>query len=106
MKPARLRPAAKTDLADLATYCAETGGASLGQALIDAALHALTVLEGQPSIGSPRWNPAGVEPPLRAWRLGRFPALWFYLERADDVDVVRLLGERQDIAAILGSDGV
>lgn len=41
---------------------------------------------------------------LRAWRLGRFPALWFYLERPDPIDVARLLGERQDIAAILAGD--
>lgn len=104
MKPALLRPAAKIDMADLATYYAESGGAPLGQSFVDAALAALGVLTDQPGIGSPRWNPPGQEPVLRSWRLGRFPALWFYLERADHVDVVRLLGERQDVAAILGSD--
>lgn len=40
---------------------------------------------------------------LRAWRIGRFPALWLYFERPDHIDVVRLLGEREDIAAILAT---
>jgi toxin ParE1/3/4 len=31
----------------------------------------------------------------------KFPLLWCYFERGDHVDVVRLLGERQDVAAIL-----
>ena len=33
-----------------------------------------------------------------------FPLLWCYFERGDHLDVVRLLGERQDIAAILGDE--
>jgi toxin ParE1/3/4 len=32
------------------------------------------------------------------------PLRWFYLEREDRLDVVRLLGERQDIVAILSKD--
>lgn len=29
--------------------------------------------------------------------------LWFYFERYDHLDVVRMLGERQDIASILAA---
>jgi len=43
-------------------------------------------------------------PGLRAWRVAKFPLLWFYLERSEHLDVVRLLGERQDVAAILGAE--
>jgi toxin ParE1/3/4 len=43
-------------------------------------------------------------PGLRAWQVAKFPLLWFYFERGDHLDVVRLLGERQDIAAILGDE--
>jgi toxin ParE1/3/4 len=32
-----------------------------------------------------------------------FPLLWCYFEREAHLEVVRLLGERQDLAAILGS---
>ena len=101
MKPALLRAQAKLDLSDLGVYYAIQGGEPLGQACVDVALEALGLLEVQPAIGSLRWAAADEVPPLRAWRLKRFPALWFYFERADHLDVVRLLGERQDVAAIL-----
>ena len=43
-------------------------------------------------------------PDLRTWRVSTFPLLWFYFEREDHVDVVRLLGERQDIGTILAEN--
>ncbi len=43
-------------------------------------------------------------PGLRTWRVAGFPLLWCCFERADHLDVVRLPGERQDIAAILGDE--
>jgi len=104
VKPARLRPQAKADLEDLGLYYAEVGGDSLGQDSIDEALGALLTLERQPGLGSTRWAVEGERPPLRAWRLDRFPALWLYFERNDHLDVVRLLGERQDIGRILAAD--
>lgn len=36
----------------------------------------------------------------------KFPLLWCYFERGDHLDVVRLLGERRDVAAILGDEFV
>jgi toxin ParE1/3/4 len=36
--------------------------------------------------------------------VGRFPLPWCHFERGDHLDVVRLLGERQDIPAILGDE--
>ncbi|MCZ7562315.1 MAG: hypothetical protein M5U30_21710 [Burkholderiaceae bacterium] len=36
--------------------------------------------------------------------MGKFPLSWCYFERGDHLDVVRLLGERQDIIAILGDE--
>lgn len=104
MKTARLRALAKADLEDLGLYYAEAGGQALGQRAIDEALAALSTLERQPGIGSTRWALDGEQPPLRAWRVSRFPALWLYFERADHLDVVRLLGERQDIGSILNVD--
>ena len=43
-------------------------------------------------------------PGLRTWRVVKFPLLWCYFERKDHLDVVRLLGERQDIATLLGDE--
>lgn len=101
MKPAHLRPLAKTDLSDQAWYYAQEASVPVANDFVDLALAALGALEQQPGIGSPRWNEAGTTPTLRAWRVSRFPALWLYFEREDHIDVVRLLGERQDIPAIL-----
>lgn len=44
-------------------------------------------------------------PGLRSWRVAAFPLIWFYFERADCIDVVSLLGERQDILSIFGEEG-
>lgn len=35
--------------------------------------------------------------------MSEFPLLWIYFVRDDHLDVVRLLGERQDVATILVS---
>lgn len=43
-------------------------------------------------------------PGRRTWRVGEFPPLWGCFERADPLDVVRLLGERQGVIAILGGE--
>jgi toxin ParE1/3/4 len=101
VKPAHLRPLAKADLSDQAWYYAHEASALVANDFVDHALAALGVIEQQPGIGSPRWNEPGTVPTLRAWRVGRFPAIWLYFEREDHVDVVRLLGERQDIPALL-----
>lgn len=34
----------------------------------------------------------------------KFPLVWCYFARAEQLDVVRLSGERQNIAAILGEE--
>ncbi len=101
MKPARLRPRAKIDLSDQAWYYAREVNVDTADAFVDEALAALSAVEQQPGMGSPRWSTWSTQPPLRAWRIGRFPMVWFYVERGDHLDVLRLLGERQDIATIL-----
>ncbi len=44
-------------------------------------------------------------PGLRSRRFEGFPCGWFYFERVDNVDVVRLLAYAQDLAMILGDIG-
>lgn len=101
MKPARLRLAAKQDLSDAAVYYAEQGGLALGEDFLLEATAALSRTESMPGLGSPRAGQlCGVEG-LRAWPVKQFPLRWFYFERDEHLDVVRLLGDRQDIAAIL-----
>ena len=69
--------------------------------LVVATNAALDKLELEPGIGSPTLGKDLGIPDLRSWRVTGFPLLWFYFERDDHLDVVRLLGERQDIATIL-----
>jgi toxin ParE1/3/4 len=65
---------------------------------------ALDQIELNPGIGSPLVGKRLGVPGLRAWQVAKLQLLWFYFERGDHLDVVRLLGERQDIAAILGDE--
>ncbi len=103
MKHGRLRPAAEDDLLSLARWYGERGGRLLAEKFFDEARQALLTVEAMPTIGSPRLGLQCEQPGLRSWALEHFPVRWFYFERDDCVDVVRLLGERQDIAAILAA---
>ncbi|HLF31696.1 MAG TPA: type II toxin-antitoxin system RelE/ParE family toxin [Xanthomonadales bacterium] len=101
MKPAFLRPQAKSDRQVEVRYYRKEAGAKVAVRLVVATNAALDQVELDPGIGlSALGKDLGI-PDLRCWRVSGFPLLWFYFERNDHVDVVRLLGERQDIATIL-----
>lgn len=104
MKLARLRPLAEEDLVAAARHYAQEGGIDLGERMFDAALAALKPIERMPSMGSPRLGQLCEIPGLRSWRVTDFPMQWLYFEAADHLDVVRLLGDRQDIVVILSAD--
>ena len=101
MKPARLRPRAEQDLVDAARHYAEEGGYTLGERMFDAAIASLKPIQRMPGTGSPRQGQLCGIPGLRSWGVTGFPLRWFYMETSNYLDVIRLLGERQDIAAIL-----
>ncbi len=103
MKPARLRPLAEEDLVDAAAYYAQKGGRLMGERMFDAALAALKPTQRMPAIGSLRLGQLCEIAGLRSWRVTGFPMQWLYFETEDYLDVVRLLGDRQDIAAILSA---
>ena len=86
----------------MASYYAKEAGPALGERAFDAALGALEAVQRRPGMGSPRLGRLCEIPSLRARRVPGFPMQWFYFERQDHLDVVRLLGDRQDIIAILG----
>ena len=64
----------------------------------------LGFLEQNPGIGSPTLGKELEIDNLRTWRLTGFPLLWLYIEHPTHLDVVRLLGQQQDIVAILESE--
>lgn len=105
MKRAQLRPQAEADLVETARYYAQQGGRALGDRVFDAAVAALQTIELRPAMGSPRLGRLCDIPGLRSWRIAGFPLQWLYFETPDHLDVVRLLGDRQDIIAILEGGG-
>ena len=104
MKPAILRPQARRDREAEVRYYRAQAGSKVAVRLVAASNAALDQIELEPGIGSPVLGKILDIPGLRTWRVKKFPLLWCYFERDDHLDVVRLLGERQDIAAILGDD--
>ena len=88
---------------EAARHYAHQGGVALGERMFDSALGALKPIERMPQIGSPRLGQLCDISGLRSWRVDGFPVLWLYFEADDHLDVIRLLGDRQDIVAILTS---
>ena len=104
MKPAHLRPQALADRKDSARYYRHVAGTRIAEEMVIATREALNQIEKNPGIGSPRISDLLDIPGLRSWRVSGFPLIWFYFEREGYFDVVRLLGERQDILAILNAN--
>jgi toxin ParE1/3/4 len=104
LKPALLRPQALRDQQAEVRYYRKEGGSGVAAKVARATNAALDQIERDPGIGSPTLGKRLDIPGLRTWRASRFPLLWCYFERGDHLDVVRLLGERQDIAAILSGE--
>ena len=104
MKPAILRPQALRDQQGEVRYYRKDGGARVAVKAVKATNTALDQIELDRGIGSPVLAKRLGIPGLRIWKVARFPLLWCYFERGDHLDVVRLLGERQDIATILGAE--
>lgn len=101
MKRAYLRPQAEADLLEATRHYATEGSVELAEHMFDAAVAALKPIERMPGMGSPRLGQLCEIPGLRSWRVTGFPMQWLYFEAEDHLDVVRLLGDRQDIIAIL-----
>jgi toxin ParE1/3/4 len=104
LKPAVLRPQALRDQQGEVRYYRKEGGTRLALKVAKATDQALDQVEREPGMGSPRLGQLLGIPGLRTWRVARFPLLWCYFERGDHLGVVRLLGERQDLIAILGDE--
>ena len=101
MTPACLRPLAEADLVERTRYYATEAGEDVAERFVDAALDALQAVERMPGTGTPRLGELCGIPGLRMRRVKGFPCGWFYFVRSDHLDVVRLLADAQDLAAVL-----
>ena len=73
--------------------------AALG--LIDALEYAYSHIARHPATGSAQYALALNLPGLRSWPLKNYPYLAFYVERADHIDVWRVLHSQRDTPAWL-----
>jgi toxin ParE1/3/4 len=103
VKSAILRPQARADLRAEVLYYRKQAGKPIAGQLAAAADDALQHVQKNPGTGSLRLGLMLDIPELRSWRISGFPLIWFYFEHEDWLDVVRLLGERQDILSILNA---
>ncbi|WP_419944486.1 type II toxin-antitoxin system RelE/ParE family toxin [Candidatus Poriferisodalis sp.] len=102
MSEVRLRPLAEVDLVERSEYYRSEGGDDLGRRFFDTSIATLGEIERMPGAGSLRIGELCGVDGLRSRRLAGYPCGWFYFERRDHVDVVRLLAYAQDLEAILG----
>lgn len=81
-------------------YYRQEAGTLVARRLVQALAKALQELARDPGIGSPRLGQwLGIDG-LRSWRIDGFPLSFWYVERAEHVDVLRLVGQRQDAGAV------
>ena len=82
-------------------YYRHEAGARVATKLVEAMTKALAELELNPAIGSPSLGKVIDVEGLRTWRIDGFPLSFWYFERAEHIDVARLIGQRQDQGGIL-----
>ena len=100
-KPVKLRQLAADDIDTALNYYRREAGESLATRFVDALEAELSRLSQHPLIGSLRYSYELDIPALRSWRLAAFPYIVFYIDRAESVDVWRVLHARRDIPAWL-----
>lgn len=93
------REKARQDVEAAADYYQDEAGPDVALDFIDALQAAYQAIATRPGIGSTRYAAELDLPELRCRKLKRFPYLVFYIERADHLDVWRVLHARRDIPA-------
>lgn len=104
-KPLVLLPQAERDIGDALQHYQREGGAVLAAKWAEGLESALRHIATHPATGSPRYAVQLKLAGLRFWPVKRFPYLIFYVERADCVDVWRVLHGARDIAEWLRGEG-
>ena len=99
VRPVVPREQAHRDVEDAVAYYLAQDAESAALGFIDALEKAYGHIGRHPASGSPRYAHELNLPGLRSWPLTRFPYLVFYVERADHIDVWRVLHGQRDIPA-------
>src|SRR5215468_3474865 len=104
VKPVVPRDRANRDVDDAITHYLKEHVGDAAPTLVDASGRCVRPprsLGRHPAIGSSRYAHELGIPGLRSWSLPRFPYVVFYIERADHVDVWRVLHGHREIPALM-----
>lgn len=96
------RKRARLDLEIAIDHYKREAGAEVAGAFVDEVRALFASLAAHPALGSPRYAWELDLPGLRAAQLSSYPYLVFYVEREENVDVLRVLHARADLASHLG----
>ena len=105
VKPIVLRARARADIDQVVAHYLAEASTSVAQDFIDALEEAYLHIVRLPSSGSPRIGRQQQLPGLRAWPIGGFPYMAFYVDRDDHIDLWRVLHTARDIPESL-SEGM
>ena len=100
-KPVVPRVVALRDVEEAVDYYVAEASEQVALAFVDALDEAYAHLSRRPATGSVRYAHELELPGLRSWSLTRFPFLVFYVERADLIDVWRVLHAQRHIPSWL-----
>lgn len=98
-KPVIPRELANRDVDEAVDHYLSDGADQAALGFIEALEQAYVHIGRHPASGSPRYAHDLNLPSLRFWQLSRYPHLIFYIERADHIDVWRVLHGQRDIPA-------
>jgi len=104
IKPVIPRALATRDVDEAINYYLSEGAGQAALDFIDALEQAYAHIAHHPASGSPRYAHELDISGLRNWPLKRHPHIVFYVERADHVDVWRVLHGTRDIPTWLRED--
>lgn len=90
-------PLAERDIGEAMEHCRSEDGVALATRWAQAVTAALGQIARHSASGSQRYVDMLGMPGLRFWGVRRFPYLVFYVERALQVDVWRVLHDHRDI---------
>jgi toxin ParE1/3/4 len=103
VKAPHLLPRAQEDVTSALDHYRDTAGPDIAERFARALAERLDLIARQPGLGSPGYATRFQLEGLRCLKLSHFPYLLFYVERAETVDILRLLHNRRDIPGMLHS---
>jgi toxin ParE1/3/4 len=101
-KPVIPRALPGRDVDEALAYYLKESSNKVASGFIEALEKAYAHIGRHPATGSPRYAHELGIPGLRSWTLVRFPYIVFYVERAEYIDVWRVLNSHSNLPAWMG----